>query len=46
LTPERVVTPHVGAVFVDEPELKISRINTIEVDGRVSSFDFHYVVGK
>jgi SAM-dependent methyltransferase len=45
LTPEAVVTPHVGAVFVDEPELKIARINGIEVDGRVSSFDFHYLVG-
>ena len=43
--PEGVITPHVGAVFVDEPELKIARINAIEVDGRVSSFDFHYVVG-
>ena len=37
--------PHVGAVFVDEPELKIARVNTIEVDGRTSSFDFHYLVG-
>ena len=45
LSPEGVITPHVGAVFVDEPELKIARINAIEVDGRVSSFDFHYVVG-
>jgi len=45
LTPERVVVPHVGAVFVDEPELKIARVNTIEVDGRISSFEFHYLVG-
>jgi hypothetical protein len=45
LSPEAVTVPHVGAVFVDEPELKIARVNTIEVDGRTSSFDFHYVVG-
>jgi len=45
LSPEAVRIPHVGAVFVDEPELKIARVNTIEVDGRRSSFDFHYVVG-
>lgn len=45
LSPEAVMTPHVGAVFVDEPELKIARVNNIEVDGRRSSFDFHYLVG-
>ena len=45
LTPEAVVTPHVGAVFVDKPELKIARVNTIEVDGRRSSFLFHFLVG-
>ena len=45
LTPEQIVVPHVGAVFVDEPELKIGRVNAIELDGRISSFDFHYVVG-
>src|SRR5918912_446137 len=45
LSPESVRTPRVGAVFVDEPELKIARVNTIEVDGRTSSFDFHYLVG-
>jgi len=45
LAPEAVVVPHVGAVFVDEPELKIARVNTIEVDGRRSSFEFQYLVG-
>jgi SAM-dependent methyltransferase len=44
LRPE-AVRPHVGAVFVDEPELKIARVNTIEVEGRISSFDFHFLVG-
>jgi SAM-dependent methyltransferase len=45
LSPEAVRIPHVGAVFVDEPELKIARVNTIEVAGRTSSFDFHFLVG-
>jgi SAM-dependent methyltransferase len=45
LTPEAVREPHVAAVFVDEPELKIARVNTIEVDGRRSSFEFQYLVG-
>ncbi|SRR6266545_2838870 len=38
---------HVFALFVDDPELKIARVNahgTVE-DGRVSVFDFHYLVG-
>jgi SAM-dependent methyltransferase len=45
LSPEAVRGPHVSAVFVDEPELKIARVNTFEVDGRTSSFDFHFLVG-
>jgi SAM-dependent methyltransferase len=45
LAPEAVQVPHVGAVFVDEPELKVARVNVIEVEGRVSSFDFSYLVG-
>ena len=45
LSPEGVRVPQVGAVFVDEPELKIARVNAIEVEGRLSSFEFHYLVG-
>ena len=45
LSPEGVRVPQVGAVFVDEPELKIARVNAIEVEGRRSSFEFHYLVG-
>lgn len=46
LSPERVVVPHVGAVFVDEPELKIARMNAIEVDGNRSILELHYLVGR
>ena len=45
LSPERIHVPHVGAVFVDEPELKIARMDTVEVEGDVSSLELHYLVG-
>ena len=35
----------VHALFVDQPELKISRINITRVEGRLSWFEFHYLVG-
>jgi ubiquinone/menaquinone biosynthesis C-methylase UbiE len=35
----------VHASFIDEPELKIARINTSFVDGRLSFFDLHYLIG-
>lgn len=44
-TPDEFDPHHVGAVFVDEPELKIARVNNAQVEGRLSKFTFHYVVG-
>ncbi|UCF59944.1 MAG: methyltransferase domain-containing protein [Anaerolineaceae bacterium] len=35
----------VHANYVDDPELKIARINISCVEGRLSLFDFHYLVG-
>ena len=35
----------VHAIFIDEPELKIARINTSFVAGHLSIFDLHYLVG-
>ncbi len=35
----------VHAVFVDEPQLKISRMNINRIEGRLSFLDFHYQVG-
>src|SRR5256714_13760464 len=46
LSPDRIQVPHVGAVFVDEPELKVARINTVEVEGNRSIVDLHYLVGR
>lgn len=34
----------VHALLVDEPELKIARVSTSMVDGRISYFDMHYLV--
>jgi SAM-dependent methyltransferase len=35
----------VHAIFIDEPALKIARINSSFVTGRLSVFDLHYVIG-
>jgi len=45
LSPDRIHLPHVGAVFVDEPDLKIARVGAVEVEGNVSRMDMHYLVG-
>ena len=45
LSPEAWVDRHVGAVFVDEPELKIARMNVGEREGNLSIFEFEYLVG-
>jgi ubiquinone/menaquinone biosynthesis C-methylase UbiE len=44
-TPEMWHTPSVHASLVDEPDLKIARVNTSFVDGRLSYFDLHYLIG-
>jgi SAM-dependent methyltransferase len=44
-SPDDWHTPSVHALFIDEPELKIARVNTSFQEGRLSYFDFHYLVG-
>ncbi len=44
-TPEQWKPGRVSALFVDQPDLKISRMNISEVDGLLSFFVFHYTVG-
>jgi SAM-dependent methyltransferase len=44
ITPDAWDEDHLGAVFVDEPDLKIARVNLPERDGRLSRFVFHYLV--
>jgi SAM-dependent methyltransferase len=35
----------VHALFVNEPELKLVRMNTARQEGRLSYFDFHFLIG-
>lgn len=45
ITPERFETGHLGAVFVDQPDLKIARINTSTRADSLAVLHFHYLVG-
>ncbi len=44
-TPEDWHPGHVHATFVDQPDLKIARMNLSGQDGNLSYFVFHYMVG-
>lgn len=44
-TPEAWHPHSVHGSFIDEPELKIARVNTSFVEGRLSVFDLHYLIG-
>ena len=45
LAPEQWDLDHVGALFVDQPQLKIARLSKPERDGDLSAVEFHYLVG-
>ena len=43
--PDKFYPGSVHAKFIDEPELKIARVNTSFVEGSISLFDMHYLIG-
>lgn len=45
LTPDAWRPNTVHGLFIDEPELKIARVNTSLTEGRVSVFDLHHLIG-
>jgi ubiquinone/menaquinone biosynthesis C-methylase UbiE len=46
LTPTDIILGHIGAVFVDQPKLKLVRMNVVDVKGRLSILKFHYLLGR
>lgn len=45
ISPERFEPGHLGAVFVDQSDLKVARINSSTRRDRLSVLHFHYLVG-
>jgi SAM-dependent methyltransferase len=45
IRPERFQPGHVAAIFVDQPDLKIARINAGTVEDGIAVLPFHYLVG-
>jgi ubiquinone/menaquinone biosynthesis C-methylase UbiE len=44
-TPEQWNPGHIHALFIDQPNLKIVRMNVSNVKSRITFLDFHYLVG-
>jgi len=46
LTPQDIIPGHIGIVFVNQPRLKLVRMNIVDVKGRLSVLEFHYLLGR
>ncbi len=44
ITPDHVLPGHIGADFVDQPDLKLARMNVGRVENRALVLDFHFLV--
>ena len=44
-SPGQMTNGKVSIAIVEEDKLKVARMNTTKVEGTISSFDFHYLVG-
>ena len=44
-TPDAWKPGNVHTMFIDEPDLKIVQMNTSFQEGRLSYFDFHFLIG-
>jgi SAM-dependent methyltransferase len=44
LTPQEWIPGQPHALFVDQPDLKLARLNVSAVEGNVAMLDFHYLV--
>jgi ubiquinone/menaquinone biosynthesis C-methylase UbiE len=45
MLPDQFNAGHLGAIFIDQPDLKLARINTSSKEGRISTLHFHYLLG-
>ena len=46
ITPDRFEPGHIGMTVVDDPDLKICRMNASSRAGRISRLDFHYLIAE
>lgn len=46
LHPDQIIPGHVGSVFVNQPKLKLARMNIVQVKGKLSIIRFHYLLGR
>ena len=44
IAPDEWDEDHIGSLYIDEPDLKIARMNVPRTNGRFSVVDFHYLV--
>jgi SAM-dependent methyltransferase len=45
MLPEQFNAGHLGAIFIDQPDLKLARVNTSSIEGNISILHFHYLIG-